>query len=123
MTRLHPIGLATLAIALLATLIPSATATPIQQGTASWYGTQYSGRPTASGEPFNPNALTAAHPQLPFGSEVKVTHQQTGQAIEVRINDRMPPHSDRIIDLSRAAAEAIGILRAGLGPVQLELLD
>lgn len=95
---------------------------PIGSGTASFYGRRFAGRRTASGERFDPSALTAAHRTLPFGSHVRVTHLRTGRTIVVRINDRGPFHGRRIIDLSRAAAEAIGMVRSGTAPVKLELL-
>lgn len=92
-------------------------------GTASWYGPRFAGRPTASGERFNPSELTAAHRTLPFGSLVRVTSERTGKSIVVRINDRGPFHGNRVIDLSEAAAEAIGLKRAGKGRVSLTLLS
>lgn len=98
-------------------------AEPIGAGNASWYGRQFAGKPTASGERFNPTGLTAAHRTLPFGSKVKVTSQRTGQSIVVRINDRGPFHGNRLIDLSEAAADAIGLKARGQDRVQLALLD
>jgi rare lipoprotein A len=95
----------------------------IGQGQASWYGAQFAGRPTASGERFNPSEMTAAHRTLPFGSKVRVTHASSGRSVVVRINDRGPFHGNRVIDLSRAAAEEIGIRSAGSGRVQLALLN
>ena len=86
-----------------------------QEGIASWYGPGFHGRPTASGERFNTNALTAAHRTLPLGSRVLVTNRQTGRSVVVRINDRGPFVAGRVIDLSRAAARAIGI--NGVAPV------
>lgn len=98
-------------------------AEPIGAGNASWYGRQFAGRPTASGERFNPTGLTAAHRTLPFGSKVRVTSQRTGQSIVVRINDRGPFHGNRLIDLSEAAADAIGLKARGQDRVELALLD
>ena len=92
----------------------------IPDGVASWYGPGFAGRRTASGERFNPAELTAAHRTLPFGSKVRVTHN--GRSVVVRINDRGPFHGGRVIDLSQAAAEEIGIRRAGSGRVELALL-
>lgn len=80
-----------------------------QEGIASWYGPGFHGRPTASGERFNANALTAAHRTLPLGSRVLVTNRHTGRSVVVRVNDRGPFIAGRIIDLSRAAARAIGM--------------
>ncbi len=91
----------------------------IGRGQASWYGERFQGRRTASGEPFDKNELTAAHPSLPFGTRVRVRHARTGQEVTVRINDRGPSVRGRIIDLSRAAAAEIGIVRSGVGPVVL----
>lgn len=102
---------------------PDDEAEPIGAGNASWYGRQFAGRPTASGERFNPTGLTAAHRTLPFGSKVRVTSQRTGQSIVVRINDRGPFHGNRLIDLSEAAADAIGLKARGQDRVQLALLD
>lgn len=92
-------------------------------GMASWYGPKFAGKPTASGERFDPSGLTAAHRTLPFGSLVRVTSQSTGKAVIVRINDRGPFHGNRVIDLSEAAADAIGIKSRGRGRVSLALLE
>ena len=81
-------------------------------GEASWYGIEERGRPTASGEPMDPAALTAAHPTLPFGTMVEVTHLESGATVHVRINDRGPFVKSRVIDLSHEAARRLGILRA-----------
>lgn len=91
----------------------------IARGQASWYGGKFHGRRTASGERFDMNALTAAHPSLPFGTRVRVRNPRNGREVLVRINDRGPFTGGRIIDLSRAAAEAIGLIQAGVGPVVL----
>lgn len=91
-------------------------------GVASWYGDAFAGRRTASGERFDPGALTAAHRTLPFGARVRVTDLRSGRSVEVRINDRGPHIAGREIDLSRAAAEAIGIRSRGTGKVRIELL-
>ena len=91
-------------------------------GMASWYGREFAGRKTASGERFDPTEYTAAHRTLPFGSRVRVTNA-SGESVVVRINDRGPFHGGRVIDLSQAAAADLGIVRAGSGRVQLALLD
>lgn len=91
-----------------------------QSGVASWYGRAFNGRRTANGERFNTNAMTAAHRTLPLGSYVRVTLERTGKSVIVRINDRGPFCSHRIIDLSYAAASALGIQRAGTGRVVVE---
>ena len=86
-------------------------------GLASWYGPGFHGRRTASGETFNTNALTAAHRTLPFGTQVRVVNQQNGRSVMVRINDRGPFSHGRVIDLSRAAAQLIGL--SGIAKVML----
>lgn len=90
-------------------------------GIASYYASRFEGRRTASGEPYRAQALTAAHRSLPFGSKVRVTNPSNGRSVVVTINDRGPFTPGRTIDLSRVAAEEIGLVRAGHGPVQLEL--
>jgi len=96
--------------------------TDLPGGRASYYGRELAGNPTASGEPFDPTDLTAAHRTLPLGTRVRVTHARTGESVVVRINDRGPFHSNRVIDLSRAAADEIGLTRAGTAVVDLEKL-
>lgn len=91
-------------------------------GVASYYGRELAGNRTASGERFDPETLTAAHPTIPFGSRVRVTHAGSGLSTIVRINDRGPFRGKRIIDISLAAARAIGLDRAGTGRVILTLL-
>ncbi|MEM9482953.1 MAG: septal ring lytic transglycosylase RlpA family protein [Cyanobacteria bacterium P01_F01_bin.116] len=91
-------------------------------GMASWYGPGFHGRTSASGESFNQYAMTAAHRTLPFGTQVRVTNLNNGRQVVVRINDRGPYSHGRIIDLSAAAAGAIGLRSAGVGPVQVEVL-
>ncbi len=95
----------------------------VQVGVASWYGPGFHGRKTASGEVFNMHAFTAAHRSLPFGTLVRVTYLKTGKSVVVRINDRGPWKRGRIIDLSYAAARAIGLLRDGTGRVRLEVIQ
>lgn len=91
-------------------------------GYASWYGPGFDGNYSASGEVFNQEALTAAHPSLPFGTQVRVTNMDTGQSVVVRINDRGPFAHDRVIDLSAGAARVIGLISSGVAPVSLEVL-
>lgn len=91
-------------------------------GLASYYGAELAGRRTASGERFNPRELTAAHRTLPFGSKVRVTNPANGRSVVVRINDRGPFTHNRLIDLSRSAAERIGLVARGHGHVELALL-
>ncbi|MFZ2956583.1 MAG: septal ring lytic transglycosylase RlpA family protein [Candidatus Ozemobacteraceae bacterium] len=94
-----------------------------QTGIASWYGDQFQGRPTASGEAFNMNDLTAAHPVLPFGTKVEVTNLSNGRNVTVRINDRGPSKDDRIIDVSKRAALEIGMIEAGISQVNLRIVS
>lgn len=89
-------------------------------GTASWYGERFQGLQTASGETFDLNQLTAAHRELPFGAHVTVVNLRTGASVAVVINDRGPCIPGRDIDLSEAAARALGIIEAGLAPVLIE---
>lgn len=91
----------------------------IERGIGSWYGEGFQGRRTASGEVFDATALTAAHRTLPFGTRVRVRNPANGQEVVVRINDRGPHIGGRIIDMSRAAAARIGLVRAGVAPVIL----
>jgi len=92
-----------------------------QQGEASWYGLKFAGRRTASGEIFDPSQLTAAHRTLPFGTRLRVSDLATGRSVVVRVNDRGPFAHGRIIDLSRAAAERIGLVASGVTQVRLTL--
>jgi rare lipoprotein A len=92
-----------------------------QVGTASWYGEQFQGKQTASGEPFDMRDFTAAHPSLPLGTFVKVTNLRNGKAVVVRINDRGPVVDGRIIDLSYNAARILGFEELGLQTVRLDL--
>ncbi len=101
---------------------PSASESPIGSGEASYYGNELTGNRTASGEIFDPSRLTAAHRTLPLGSEVRVTNPNNGRSVVVTINDRGPFHGNRVIDLSTAAASAIGLIRSGTGRVSLALL-
>ena len=89
-------------------------------GEASYYADKFNGRTTASGEKFSNSKLTAAHRTLPFGTMVRVTYLKTGKSVTVRINDRGPQKKSRIIDLSRKAADQIGMTRDGVGQVRVE---
>jgi len=93
-----------------------------QVGVASWYGGKFHGRTTASGEPYDMHAMTAAHPNLPFGTKVRVTNLENGRSVVLRINDRGPFAKRRIIDVSRHAAEQLGFLKAGLAKVRVEAI-
>ena len=87
----------------------------VGRGMASWYGARFHGRPTASGEKFDMHQFTAAHRTLPFGTVVRVRSLVNGRTVEVRINDRGPYIGKRMIDLSRAAAKALGLVDSGSG--------
>ena len=91
-------------------------------GMASWYGDQFNGRPTATGERFDMHALTAAHKTLPLPGLVEVTNLANGRTAVLRVNDRGPFVDDRIIDLSRGAAEQLGLLSQGVGQVRVRYL-
>ncbi|MCY1288399.1 rare lipoprotein A [compost metagenome] len=92
-------------------------------GKASYYGRAHHGKKTASGERFDQHALTAAHRSLPFGTRVRVTNLNNDRSVVVRINDRGPYARGRIIDVSRQAAEQLGMLKAGVIPVRVQSLD
>ena len=115
---------AALLLSLLATACAHAPVAPprAQDGYASYYGAAFAGRRTASGERFDPNGLTAAHRDLPFGSRIRVTNLDNGRTVVVRVNDRGPYSDGRIVDVSWAAARELGMLRSGVARVHLELL-
>jgi rare lipoprotein A len=94
----------------------------ILHGFASWYGGVFNGRLTASGEKFDMNAMTACHPTLPFGTRVRVENTRNHRSVIVRITDRGILYGRRVIDLSYAAAEKIGMTEAGVAPVTIEVL-
>ena len=95
----------------------------LERGHASWYGAQFHGRRTASGENYDKYALTAAHKTLPFGTIVRVRSLKLGREVDVRINDRGPFTPGRVIDVSQAAAEALGLMGAGVAEVSLKVAD
>jgi rare lipoprotein A len=101
---------------------PRAGAPPFQVGTASWYGQDFDGKPTASGEPYNMFDLTAAHPSLPLGTLVRVTNLRNRRAVVVRINDRGPVVDGRIIDVSYSAAKVLNFQSRGVQRVRLDLM-
>ena len=92
-------------------------------GNASWYGPNFNGRKTANGERYDSESLTAAHPNLPFGSLVRIVNRRTGQFEVVRINDRGPYQEGREIDVSYRVARKIGLLHSGVSQVRLELIQ
>ena len=102
---------------------PPARIGSTETGLASWYGVPYDGRPTASGEIFDMQKLTAAHRALPFQTWVEITNLSNGKQVDVRITDRGPFVRGRIVDLSMAAARQIDMLRAGTARVRLKVID
>jgi rare lipoprotein A len=93
-----------------------------EEGVASYYAEEFNGRQTSNGETYDMNAMTAAHRTLPFNSKVQVTNLVSGKSVVVRINDRGPFKSDRIIDLSLAAAKAIEMIGTGTAKVRLDVI-
>jgi len=104
------------------TQAPSLPAPEAMHGEASWYGQEFAGRTTANGEIFDPLLMTAAHRSLPFGTIVDVKNPATGQTVRVRINDRGPYVGNRLIDLTYAAAQQIGLVEPGHGEVDLTIV-
>lgn len=100
----------------------AASTTDEETGVAAYYGKKFAGRRTASGQRFNPNAMTAAHRTLPFGTKVRVTNTKNKRKVVVVINDRGPTSQDRIIDVSYAAAKKLGLVKSGLGEVKIEVV-
>ena len=120
-----------LAVAACATHRPSMVRPPevhpapgfVVEGIASWYGPGYDGKRTSNGEVYDQDALTAAHYDWAFGTQVRVTLLSTGRSVVVRINDRFPPWKGRLIDLSRGAARAIGLIGPGTARVRVEVVQ
>lgn len=110
-------------VAALASAIERGLVTAVQEGLVSWYGAAFHNRPTASGELFDSTGMTMAHPTLPFGTRVKVTNVRNGRSVVVRVNDRGPFVGQRIADLSRAAAEQLGMLKRGVVKARIEVVD
>src|SRR6266567_1736757 len=113
---------ALLAVACATTQAPAPLPPQNERGVASWYGQEFAGRTTANGEIFDPLLMTAAHRSLPFGTLVDVRNLKTNQTVRVRINDRGPFISNRMIDLSYAAAQQIGLVEPGSGDVELTIV-
>ncbi len=112
-----------LAATLSTSIVPASFAsTPAITGTASWYGPGFHGRTTANGESYDMYAMTAAHKTLKFGTKVKVTNNENGKSVLVRINDRGPYIGGRVIDLSKSAANAIDMIRPGTAKVTIEVV-
>jgi rare lipoprotein A len=102
--------------------MPMLNSAPKQEGVASYYSNDFQGKRTTSGEIFDNSQYTAAHRSYPFGTIVRVTNLKNSQQVDVKINDRGPNKASRIIDLSLAAAKAIGMVRDGLAQVRIEVL-
>ncbi len=111
------------AISIVFSFLTLFTFAQVQTGKASFYADKFEGRPTASGEKYKHNKLTAAHKTLPFGTKVRVTNTANDQSVEVVINDRGPYVDDRVIDLSKSAAEKLGFVNLGLAQVKIEVVD
>lgn len=94
-----------------------------ERGIASYYASRFHGRRTASGERYDEEALTAAHPRLPFGTRVRITNLANDRSVVVRVNDRGPFRDGRVIDVSRRAARELGFVRDGIADVRIEVLD
>ena len=111
------------AVAVLALAALAGADSTCSTGSASWYGDEFADRPTASGQRYDPVKLTGAHRTLPLGSRVRVTNLLNGRSVLVTINDRGPFTHRRDIDLSYAAARALGMLRTGVARVRIELVE
>ncbi len=101
----------------------AARAGQTEQGKIAWYGKKFAGRKTASGERFDPQAMTMAHPSLPFGTRVRVTNLATDKSVTVRVNDRGPTTRDRIADVSAAAARELDMIKQGVIEARLEVIE
>lgn len=99
-----------------------AAASSAEKGRIAWYGNRFAGHKTASGEVFNPNAMTMAHKTLAYGTQVKVSRPGTDKSVVLRVNDRVPSQSDRIGDVSQAAARKLGMQGSGVVDAEIEVL-
>ena len=102
---------------------PAAAAAGTESGKIAWYGKKFKGRKTASGEHYNPHAMTMAHKSLPFGTKVKVTNPANGHSVVLRVNDRGPTQADRVGDVSAAAAHKLGMVKSGVIEAQLVVVE
>lgn len=105
------------------TVIKADSLTIPLKGKASYYGSEFNGRKTANGEIYDETAMTAAHRTLPFGTVLRVTNIRNGLSVIVRINDRGPFHPDRVLDLSKAAAEELDLIKYGVTEIESEIVD
>jgi rare lipoprotein A (peptidoglycan hydrolase) len=117
------LGLVVIAVMVFALVRFSGEDGMIQRGEASWYGPGFHGKETASGEIFDQNEMTAASRTLPLGTRVLVTNRDNGKSVEVTINDRGPYVDGRIIDLSKAAARKLGLLKPGIADVRIDVIS
>lgn len=101
----------------------SAVATKTQFGVASWYGSQFQGLPTASGQPFNMEGMTCAHRRLPLGTRVRVTNLLNGKKLVLEVTDRGPYVGKRVLDVSMGAAKRLGFMQQGLTPVRIQVVS
>lgn len=113
---------ATSCLALILSACGSSKSTFTQSGQGSYYADKFTGRPTASGTPYRPGKLTAAHNTLPFGTRIRVTNTRTGRSVKVVVNDRGPHVKGRIVDVSKRAAHKLGLVKAGVAPVTLKVI-
>lgn len=120
--RVAALALIVFVAACVTTAPPPPKAAEVLQGVASWYGEEFAGRTTANGEIFDPLQFTAAHRTLPFGTVVDVVNPKTQQSVRVRVNDRGPYIGGRVIDLSYAAAQKIGLIEPGIGDVRITIV-
>jgi rare lipoprotein A len=100
----------------------SAVAAATESGKLAWYGKKFAGRTTASGERYNPEAMTMAHKTLPFDTRVKVTNPKNGKSVTLRVNDRGPTQADRVGDVSMAAARQLGMISMGVIDAELSVV-
>ncbi len=103
-------------------VLAQASADVAESGKIAWYGRKFAGRKTASGEAFNPEALTMAHKTLPFGTKVKITNPKNNKSVIVRVNDRGPTQADRLGDVSLATARKLGMVKSGVIEAQLAVV-
>ena len=115
----HPDSTSVQAVADTSGRLPAGT---VIKGLATYYGKEFAGRSTASGEVFDPSGLTCAHRTLPFGTKLKVSYPKKGTTVEVRVNDRGPQKLERVLDISRGAADELGLTADGVGAVEAEVL-
>jgi rare lipoprotein A len=120
--KLKFLSLTASTLAILLTACGGSKSAFTQSGQGSYYADKFAGKRTASGTPYRPGKLTAAHNTLPFGTKIKVTNAKTGRSVKVTVNDRGPHVKGRIVDLSKKAAKKIGLVEAGVAPVQLKVV-